>query len=88
MDGNGGKKEGEVNLEIDEEVSKGIYTNFAVVSHTNTEFIIDFAFIFPGQPRNKVRTRIISSPQHTKRFLMALQDNVRKFEEKYVQINL
>ncbi|MFH1824546.1 MAG: DUF3467 domain-containing protein [Candidatus Firestonebacteria bacterium] len=81
MSGNGGK-EGEVNLEIDEETGKGIYANFAVVSHTATEFIIDFAFVFPGQPRNKIRSRIISSPQHTKRFLLALQDNMKKFEEK------
>lgn len=87
MSGNGGK-EGQINLEVDEEISKGTYANFAVVTHSNTEFVIDFAFIFPQQPKNKVRARIISSPVHTKRFLMALQDNIKKFEDKHGQINI
>ena len=87
MGGNGGK-EGEINLEIDEETSKGIYTNLAVVSHTPTEFVMDFAFIYPQQPKNKVRARLISSPVHTKKFMLALQENIRKFEEKHGQINV
>ena len=79
----GGNGDTPINLEIDEETAKGIYTNFAVVSHSNTEFVIDFAFVFPQQPKNKVGARVISSPTHTKRFLMALTDNVKKYEEKH-----
>jgi hypothetical protein len=85
--GNGGMNH-QVNLEIDEETAKGIYSNFAVVSHTGSEFIIDFAFILPANPKNKIRSRVISSPQHTKRLFMALQDNISKYEEKFGKINI
>ena len=84
--GNGGNGN-QVNIEIDDVVSKGIYTNFAVVTHTNTEFVMDFAFIFPQQPKNKVVSRIITSPSHAKRFMLALQDNIKKYEESIGPIN-
>jgi hypothetical protein len=84
--GNGGGNGKQVNLEIDDETSKGIYANLAILSHTETEFVIDFAFIFPAQPKNKVKARIISSPLHTKRFLKALEENLKKYEEKFGEI--
>ena len=73
----------QINIEIDEAISKGVYSNFVVVSHSETEFVMDFVFVFPQQPKNKVGARVISSPTHTKRFLMALTDNVKKYEEKH-----
>ena len=82
----GGNGDNPINLEIDDETAKGLYANFAVVSHSNSEFVIDFAFVSPQQPKNKVRARIISSPSHTKRFAAALADNIRKYEEKFGEI--
>jgi len=73
----------QINIEIDEETSKGIYSNFVVVSHNESEFVLDFVFVFPQQQKNKVGARIISSPSHAKRFLMALTENVKKYEEKH-----
>jgi hypothetical protein len=73
----------QINIEIDEETSKGIYSNFVVVSHNEAEFVMDFVFIFPQQQKNKVGARIISSPSHVKRFMMALTENVKKYEEKH-----
>ncbi len=73
----------QISIEIDEAVSRGVYSNFVVVSHSETEFVMDFVFVFPQQPKNKVGTRVISSPTHTKRFLMALTENVKKYEEKH-----
>ena len=81
----GGNGDSPVSLDIDEETARGVYANFAVVAHSNTEFIIDFAFVSPQQ-KNKVRSRIISSPSHTKRFVAALADNIRKYEEKFGEI--
>ena len=82
----GGNGDTPINLEIDEETAKGLYTNFAVVSHSNTEFVMDFAFVFPQQPKNKIKARVITSPSHAKRFALALQDNIRKYEEKFGEI--
>ncbi len=73
----------QINIEIDELTSRGIYSNFVVVSHSETEFVMDFAFVFPQQPKNKVGARVIASPTHTKRFLMALTENVKKYEEQH-----
>jgi len=74
-----------VQLEIsaDDETAQGVYANLAGVAHSETEFVLDFLFLQPGQPKAKLRSRVISSPAHTKRLLAALADNVRKFEERF-----
>ena len=76
-------KSKQINIEIDDQVSKGIYSNLVVVAHNETEFVMDFIFVFPPQPKNKVGARIISSPTHTKRFLLSLTENVKKYEEQH-----
>jgi len=75
----------QVQLEIDadDSTSQGIYINLAGVAHTETEFIMDFLFVQPTKPKAKLRSRIISSPAHTKRFMLALADNIRKYEERF-----
>ncbi|MFQ5579938.1 MAG: DUF3467 domain-containing protein [Nitrospiria bacterium] len=73
----------QIQIEIDDATSQGIYANMALLAHTETEFVIDFVYIQPQTPKAKVRARILSSPAHTKRLLMALQDNIRRFEEKF-----
>jgi hypothetical protein len=77
-----------IQIQLDEEVAQGIYVNLAMVNHTETEFSIDFIYVQPQQPKAKVRTRIISSPKHTKRLLEALKDNVTKFEERFGAIDI
>lgn len=75
-------------VQIDEDVAQGIYSNLVLLNHTENEFILDFAFIQPANSRAKVRTRVISSPRHTKRLLQALQKNVERFEERFGSIDI
>lgn len=83
---NEGKKEVKIQIQLDDQTAQGIYVNMAAVNHTQTEFIIDFIYLQPQAPRAKVRSRIISSPAHTKRLLIALQDNIQKYEERFGEI--
>ncbi len=77
-----------VQIEMDEATAQGKYANLASISHGETEFIFDFLFLPQAQPKARVHTRIISSPGHTKRFLAALADNVKKYEERFGPIPL
>jgi hypothetical protein len=83
------KKEQEIKLEIqlDEETAQGAYVNLAVVNHSDTEFTLDFIFVQPQSPRAKVRSRVITSPRHAKRLLLALEENIRKYEKKFGPID-
>ena len=76
-----------IQLQLDDDVAQGAYTNLVLINHTENEFILDFAFFAPGAPRAKVRARIVSSPRHTKRLLRALQKNVERFEERFGEID-
>ena len=69
-------------VQIDEDVSQGVYSNLVLLNHTENEFILDFAFIQPSNGRAKVRARVISSPRQTKRLLQALQKNLERYEER------
>lgn len=82
------KKPQEVKLEIqlDEGIAQGTYVNLAVVNHNESEFVIDLIFVQPQTPRAKVRSRVILSPQHTKRFVAALQENLRRYEQDFGEI--
>lgn len=70
-------------VEIDEAVSRGVYTNLALLTHSETEFILDFLFIQPQTPKTKVLARLVTSPVHAKRLLSALQDNLAKYEARF-----
>ena len=74
-------------VEIDEAVARGLYTNLALITHSETEFLLDFLFLQPQTPKTKVLTRIISSPVHAKRLLWALKDNIDKYESRHGAIN-
>ncbi len=76
----------QLQVEIDEPTARGIYTNLALITHSETEFLLDFLFLQPQTPKTKVLTRIISSPVHAKRLLWALKDNLDKYEERYGSI--
>lgn len=77
-----------IQIQIDDDIAQGLYTNLAMVNHNETEFTLDFIFVQPQQPRAKVRARIISSPKHTKRLLEALKDNVTKYEKRFGTIDI
>src|SRR6476659_5348684 len=71
----------QLNIEISEEVSEGVYANLAIITHSHAEFVVDFVSVMPGTPKSKVKSRIILTPMHAKRFLKALQDNVNRYED-------
>src|SRR5574337_391740 len=70
----------QLNIELTEEIADGIYSNLAIITHSNSEFVIDFVKVMPGVPKAKVKSRILLTPQHAKRLLAALQDNISKYE--------
>ncbi len=74
------QNENQLNIELSEEVAEGIFSNLAIITHSNTEFVLDFIRVMPGVPKAKVKSRIILTPEHAKRLLQAMQDNLEKFE--------
>lgn len=76
----------QLNIELTEDVAEGIYSNLAIISHSNSEFVVDFIRMMPNVPKAKVKSRIVLTPQHAKRLLSALQDNVQKFELQFGKI--
>lgn len=80
------KKQQKLNIQIDDDIAQGIYSNLAIINHSQTEFVLDFVNIMPGSPKNKVRSRIILTPQHAKRLLRALNDNINRFEKSQGKI--
>jgi hypothetical protein len=79
-------KEGQMNIELSEEVADGTYCNLAIINHSISEFVVDFIKVMPGVPKAKVKSRIVLTPQHAKRFLKALNDNISKFESLHGEI--
>jgi hypothetical protein len=73
-------QEGQLNIELTEEVAEGNYSNLAIITHSSAEFVIDFIRIMPGVPKAKVKSRIVTTPEHAKRLLNALADNISKYE--------
>ena len=75
-----------IDLELDETVAQGNYSNLAIIAHSTSEFIIDFAAVMPAVPKAKVKSRIILTPEHAKRLLMSLQENIVRYESVHGQI--
>ena len=73
-------KQNQINIELTEETGQGVYANLAVITHSSWEFVLDFVRIMPGMPKAKVKSRIILTPEHAKRLMSALQDNISKYE--------
>ncbi|MGJ5642292.1 DUF3467 domain-containing protein [Formosa sp. S-31] len=80
------KKQGQINIELDEKIAEGTYSNLAIINHSISEFVVDFISIMPGTPKSKVKSRIILTPQHAKRLLKALGENVHRFEQAHGEI--
>ena len=79
---------GKINLELKPETARGCYSNLAIISHSHSEFVIDFATILPGMPKPEIGSRILMTPEHTKRLLNALVDNISKYESQFGKIEL
>ncbi|QYH39887.1 DUF3467 domain-containing protein [Algoriphagus sp. NBT04N3] len=77
----------QINVELSEEVAEGVYSNLAMIAHSNSEFVIDFIRLMPGVPKAKVKSRIIVTPDHAKRLLAALKENIEKYEAAFGKIN-
>lgn len=73
----------QINIELSEEVAEGTYANLAMIAHSNSEFVIDFIRLMPGVPKAKVKSRIVITPEHAKRLVAALSDNIRKYENAF-----
>jgi len=82
------QKKGQINIELSDEVAQGIYSNLAIITHSHSEFIVDFIKMMPGTPKAKVKSRIILTPQHAKRLFKALKDNILKFESIHGEIQV
>jgi hypothetical protein len=80
-------KEKRLDIELSEEVATGHYVNMAIISHSSSEFVIDFTQIMPGVPKAKVKSRVILTPQHAKRLLRAINENIQRYESMHGQIN-
>ncbi len=74
------KNENPLNIELSEEMAEGTYSNLAIITHSDSEFVVDFIRVMPGIPKAQVKSRIILTPEHAKRLLLALEDNVNRFE--------
>lgn len=79
-------KQGQINIELDEKIAEGTYSNLAIINHSVSEFVLDFVSIMPGTPKSKVKSRIILTPQHAKRLAKALNENIKRFETAHGEI--
>jgi hypothetical protein len=77
------KGQNQINIELSEEVAEGVYANLAMIAHSNSEFVVDFIRLMPGVPKAKVKSRIVITPEHAKRLLYALKDNIQKYEDTF-----
>lgn len=78
--------QGQINIELSEEVAEGVYSNLVMIAHSSEEFILDFIRVMPGVPKARVKSRIIVTPQHAKRLLHALSDNITRYEMAHGEI--
>ena len=80
------KQQEQINIELDETIAEGIYSNLAIINHSSSEFVLDFVNIMPGTPKAKVKSRIVLTPQHAKRLLRAIGENIHRFEAAHGEI--
>lgn len=87
MDNNNQKNNG-LQLELPQNVAQGEYANFALITHSSSDFVVDFARVLPGVPKAQVRSRVILAPEHAKRLMMALQENISRYERSFGSIKI
>lgn len=79
-------QQAQINIELDEATAEGIYSNLAIINHSPSEFVLDFVCIMPGAPKAKVKSRIVLTPQHAKRLLRAMGENIHRYESAHGEI--
>ncbi|MFC6998260.1 DUF3467 domain-containing protein [Rufibacter roseus] len=79
----GAEQQNQINIELTEEIAEGEYANLAMIAHSHSEFVIDFIRLMPGIPKAKVKSRVVITPEHAKRFLAALEENIQKYEQSF-----
>lgn len=82
------KQQGQLQIELPQEVAQGEYANFAIITHSSSDFVIDFARVLPGMPKTQVKSRVILAPEHAKRLLGALQENIIRYEREFGPIKI
>ena len=88
MDKESKRKKQQIKIELDDDIGQGENVNFAVVTHSPAEFVMDYIRVLPGMTKSKVKSRIIMAPMHAKTLMMALQDNIKKYENKFGEIKI
>ena len=88
MTDNNENKQGQFQIELPADVAQGNYANFAIITHSSSDFVLDFARVLPGLPKAQVKSRVILAPEHAKRLLMALQENIVRYEREYGSIKI
>lgn len=88
MTDNNENKQGQFQIELPADVAQGNYANFAIITHSSSDFVLDFARVLPGLPKAQVKSRVIMAPEHAKRLLMALQENIVRYEREYGSIKI
>src|SRR5574344_423514 len=88
MDNDNNNDGGQFQIELSPDVAQGNYSNLAIITHSSSEFVLDFVRVLPGVPKASVKSRVILAPEHAKRLLYALQENLAKYESSFGQINL
>lgn len=87
QDNNSNNTQNQINIEISEEMAEGVYSNLAIIAHSNSEFVVDFIRTMPNVPKAKVKARVVLTPHHAKRLLQALADNVKRYEAQFGKID-
>ena len=88
MNDKGNQQQGQLQIELPQDVAQGEYANFAIITHSSSDFVVDFARVLPGVPKAQVKTRVILAPEHAKRLLGALQENIVRYEREFGPIKI
>ena len=88
MNDNENKQPGQLQIELPQQVAQGEYANFAIITHSSSDFVVDFACVLPGVPKAQVKSRVILAPEHAKRLLGALQENIMRYEKTFGTIKM
>lgn len=80
------KQENQLQIDLPADVTEGVYANLAIIAHSTSEFVVDFVRLMPGVPKAKVKSRVVLTPEHAKRLMLALEDNVARYEKQFGQI--
>lgn len=88
MNENDNRKQGKLELELPQGVAQGEYANFAIITHSSSDFVLDFARVLPGVPKAQVKSRVLLAPEHAKRLLGALQENIMRYERAFGPIRI